>query len=326
MPSASLYPPSGRPVAMGVNGMVSSAHPLASAAGLRVLMDGGNAFDATVATAAALNVVEPYMSGVGGIGVALVYLAGEGRVRALNFSGRAPGAAVPSRLTDETKEGGVLASLVPGNVAGWLTLHETHGSMPRERLFKPAIEYAENGCPVTHFCSEIIKLTAPDLRSHPTSASIILNADGQGPPAGARLRMPQLAATLRRIAAHGLDDFYRGELAQSIVHGNQELGGLFTAEDFAGYEAEWQEPISVDYRGFQVLAPPPNSSAFQVLQTLKLMEAISPSELPYQHPDTLHLMMEAAKLCVADRIKFAGDPDYVTAPLDGLLSAAYAAN
>ena len=319
------YPLPSHPVAMGVNGMVSSAHSLASMAGLRVLVDGGSAFDAAVATAATLNVVEPYMSGIGGIGLALAYVAAEGRVRALNFSGRAPKAAEPSRFTDETRETGILSSLVPGNVAGWLTLHETYGSMDRDHLFQPAIDYAENGCPVTHLNSLVISQLADLLGRVPASASIMLDGAGRAPKPGARLRMPQLARSLRKIAKHGKEVFYQGELGQRIVEANQAMGGLFTMEDLAEYKAEWQEPISVDYRGYQVFTTPPNSSAFQVLQTLKLVESFAGTDLAFQSPQGLHMLMEAMKLCIADRIKYAGDPDYVTAPLGVLLSDAYAA-
>ena len=309
---------------MGANGMVASAHPLASQAGVSVMIDGGNAFDAAVATAATLNVVEPYMSGVGGIGLALAYVAKEGRVRALNFSGRAPLAAVPEAFTDESKGSGILAALVPGNVAGWLTLHETYGSLDRERLFAPAIGYAENGFPVTYINSEIMSQSAATVLKFPASAPIIFDAQGRAPAPGSRLRMPQLAATLRQIAAGGADEFYRGGLARRIVDGARELGSLYSYEDFERYQAEWQEPISIGYRGYDIYSTPPNSSAFQVLQTLKLLETADPSELAFQHPDTVHLMMEAVKLCVTDRIEYAGDPDYVTAPLKGLLSGAYA--
>ncbi len=309
---------------MGANGMVSSAHPLASQAGLSVLIDGGNAFDAAVATAAALNVVEPYMSGVGGIGLALAYVAKEGRIRALNFSGRAPLAAVPEAFTNETKGDGILAAMVPGNVAGWLTLHESYGTLERGRLFAPAIGYAESGFPVTYINSAIIAETADTLLKFPGSASIILDESGRAPAPGSRLRMPQLAATLREVAAGGAETFYRGDLARRIVDGARELGGLYSYEDFAGYQCEWQEPISIGYRGYEVYTTPPNSSGFQVLQTLKLMETAGPAEIVFQHPDTVHLMLEAVKLCVTDRIEYAGDPDYVTAPLQRLLSEAYA--
>ena len=324
MANASIIPPPTRPVVMGVNGMVSSAHPLASGAGLRILADGGNAFDAAVAVASTLNMVEPYMSGVGGIGLALVYVASEDRVRALNFSGRAPKAADPARFTQETKEVGILSPLVPGNVAGWLTLHETYGSMDRPRLFQSAIGYAEDGFPITHLNSSMIAQSAARLSMFP-SASIILGNNGSAPAPGARLAMPQLANSLKDIAKNGMDTFYKGELAEKIVKGNQEMGGLFTAEDLAEYEAQWQDPIKISYRGHEIFTTPPNSSGFQILQTLKTLEGFSSDDLIFQHPDTLHRFMEAVKLSVTDRIRYAGDPDLVDIPLDGLLSDEYAA-
>jgi gamma-glutamyltranspeptidase/glutathione hydrolase len=287
-------------------------------------MDGGNAFDAAVATAVTLGVVEPYMSGVGGIGLALAYVAAEDRVRALNFSGRAPKAAHPSRFTDDSKEAGVLAPLVPGNVAGWLTLHDRWGSLDRERLFMPAINYAQNGFPLTDLGR--FKMASLADRLHPDSASIVFGRGGQLPQVGQLLRMPQLAESLRKIAKHGQDVFYKGELADRIIDANQSAGGLFTAEDFAEYQPEWQDPIGISYRGHQVYTTPPNSSGFQVLQTLKLMEGIDVSDLAYQDSRTLHVLMEAVKLCVTDRIKYSGDPDYVRVPIRGLLSEAYAAS
>ena len=241
---------------MGVNGMVSSAHPLASLAGVRILMEGGNAFDAAVATAAALNVVEPYMSGVGGIGLALAYVAGEDRVRALNFSGRAPRAAEPSRFTEETTQTGMLAPLVPGNVAGWLTLHETYGSLDRERLFRPAIDYAEKGFPVTHLTSRITAKDASRLARFP-SGTIMLDGEGRARRPGSRLKMPQLAGSLRKIARDGKETFYRGELAGLIVKGNQEMGGLLTTDDLGQYEAQWQDPIHISYRESDIYTTPP---------------------------------------------------------------------
>ena len=324
--SPSMYPPPNRPVAMGVNGMVAAAHPLASGAGVRVLAEGGNAFDAAVCTAATLNVVEPYMSGVGGIGIGLVYVASEERVRALNFSGRAPMASTPDTFTDEeANTTGILASMVPGNLAGWLTLHETYGSMDRERLFRPAMEYAENGFPFTYFNHKATSTSAPRLSQFPTSASILLDSNGLAHRPGARVRMPQLGVSLRKMAKDGLEVFYRGEIAEKIVMANREMGGLITADDLAGYQPEWQEPISADYRGYQVVTVPPNSSAFQVLQTLKLMEGLVPD--PSHHdPDTMHLLMEAIKLAVTDRIEYAGDPDHTDVPVAGLLSDRYIAS
>ncbi|MCH7745824.1 MAG: gamma-glutamyltransferase [Chloroflexi bacterium] len=322
MASLSVYPTSNRPVAMGANGMVASAHPLASLSGLRVLLEGGNAFDAAVATAATLNVAEPYMSGVGGIGVGLAYIARENRVRALDFSGRAPGAAEPSMFTEESKRTGVRASLVPGNVAGWLTLHEAYGSMDRERLFQSAIDYAENGIPVTKLNNRTMTRGAPRLSKFP-SASIFLGDNGQPPKAGTLLKMPQLAESLRKIAKGGKKAFYEGELAEKMVKANQEMGGLLSFADLAEYEAQWKDPISINYRGYEINTVPPSCSGFQVLQTLKLMEGFDGDDMIFQHPNSLHLLMEAVKLCVTDRIKFGGDPDLVDIPLKGLLSEAY---
>jgi len=316
------YAPANRPVAMGVNGMVSSAHPLASLAGIQVLAEGGNAFDAVVAIASTLNVVEPYMSGVGGIGLALAHVAKENRVRSLNFSGRMPKAATPDRFTKEALQQGILAPLIPGNLAGWLTLHETYGTMDRERLFQSAIGYAEKGFPIAFISSQIMQQTAEHLRAFPKSADTILDSSGNAHRPGTRLVWPDLANTLKLIAKNGADIFYKGEIAEKIVKTSQEMNGLFTMDDLAEYQVEWQEPISVDYNGYTINTPPPNSSGFQVLQTLKTMEG---SEPRYQTVDTLHRFMESVKLAVTDRIEWAGDPDYVTAPLAGLLSDGYAA-
>ena len=289
-----------------------------------MLMEGGNAFDAAVATAATLNVVEPYMSGMGGLGVALVFVAKENRTRALNFSGRAPRAAEPSRLTEETKRKGILSPLVPSNVAGWLTLHETYGRLDRERLFQPAIDYAENGYPVSQLNSRIINNQSAQIASFTPGPSPLQSA-GRELRQGSRLRIPQLARSLREVAKNGKETFYRGELGERIIKASQEMGGLFAQEDFSDYEAEWQDPIDIDYRGYKIYTTPPNSSGFQVLETLKLMQGFDDKDLVFQHPDTVHLMMEAAKLCVTDRIRYAGDPDYVEIPISNLLSDAYAA-
>ena len=323
MSTSSALKPSNRPVVTGTQGMVSSAHPLATTAGLRVLMDGGNAFDSVVATAACLGVVEPYMSGVGGIGVALAYVAREKRVRVLNFSGRAPKTAEPDRFNDETKQSGVLAALVPSNVAGWLTIQETYGTMDRARLFAPAIGYAEDGFPLMPFNARTIAASADRHARFPDTVAM-LRPGGKPLGLGDRFRMPQLADTIRKIAEGGRETFYRGELAERLVRGVKERKGLLTQDDLASTKAVWEEPISIRYRGFDIFAAPPNSSAFQMLQTMKVMEGFSGADLASEDPGTLHLLMEAVKLCVTDRIKYAGDPDYVKVPLKGLLSDAYA--
>ena len=314
-----------RPVVMSTRGMVASAHPLASIAGLRALMDGGNAFDATVATVAALNVVEPYMSGMGGVGCLLAYVAKEKRTRVLNFTGRAPAAAEPSLFTNENKESGILSVLVPGNVAGWLTLHKTYGRLELERLFQPAITYAEEGFPVTHLNSHLIADGQTRWSAYPSSNKI-LAPHGKAPEPGEKLLQPQLADSLRKVAKGGKGVFYKGELAQRIVEGSKDLGGLLTEEDLSDYDAWWEEPIEINYRGYRVLSTPPNSDGFQLLETLKILEGFATSELAYGSADTLHRQIEATRLAITDRIEYAGDPNHAFIPVTGLLSDSYVAD
>ena len=314
-----------RPVVMSTRGMVASAHPLASIAGLRALIDGGNAFDATVATVAALNVVEPYMSGMGGVGCLLAYVAKEKRTRVLNFTGRAPAAAEPSLFTNENKESGILSVLVPGNVAGWLTLHKTYGRLELERLFQPAITYAEEGFPVTHLNSHLIADGQTRWSAYPSSNKI-LAPHGKAPEPGEKLLQPQLADSLRKVAKGGKEVFYKGELAQRIVEGSKDLGGLLTEEDLSDYDAWWEEPIEINYRGYRVLSTPPNSDGFQLLETLKILEGFAPSELAYGSADTLHRQIEATRLAITDRIEYAGDPNHAFIPVTGLLSNSYVAD
>ena len=316
-------PSAGRPAAVGVNGMAASAHPLASLAGVRMMMDGGNAFDAAAAIGAALNVCEPFMSGAAGVGVALAYAAAEDRVRALDFSGRMPMAADPDEYAEADKNIGIKSALVPGNAAGWITLHETYGRLERERLFAPAIGYAENGIPITRFGAKSIGNSVARLSQFPSAGIFVKN--GAGPREGERVRQPQLAESLRAIARGGKDEFYRGALAKRLIDGARELGGQFTEDDFASYDAEWREPIGITYRGFEIFSAPPNSTGFQLLETLKTMEGFEGADLVFQHPETLHLYIESVKLAVADRIKWGGDPDHVRAPLEALLSGEYAA-
>ena len=322
MPGLSVIPQANRPAAVGVNGMAASAHPLASLAGVRMMTAGGNAFDAAVAVASTLNVCEPFMSGAAGVGVALAFVAAEDRVRALNFSGRMPAAADPEEYAEEDKDVGIKSALVPGNAAGWLTLHETYGKLDREQVFEPAIGYARDGTAITQFNAGSIANSAPRLSRFPSAGIFVKN--GRTPRAGARVKQPQLAESLKAIARGGKEEFYRGELAAQLVKGSQELGGQMTEDDLGTYDAEWCEPISISYRDYEIFSVPPNSTGFQLLETLKIMEGFEGEDLIFQHPETLHLYIEAVKLAVADRIKWGGDPDHVNAPIRGLLSDGYA--
>lgn len=313
-----------RPVAMGTRGMVASAHSLASLAGLRMLMDGGNAVDAAVATAAALNVVEPFMSGLGGIGIMLFHQARSGVTRTLNFGGRTPYAAQPELFNEKTKQVGLLAPMVPGNLAGWLEALEKYGTMSREKVFTPAIEYAERGVPMTHFGYAVWQSNAAKLRQCPHAAATYLTG-GEVPAPGEIVRQPDLARTFRKIVEQGRAVFYEGEIARAIADFCTAEGGLISLKDLRDYQPVWQDVISTDYRGYTVCTAPPNSEGFQMLETLNILEAFDIASLRHNSAEYLHLLIEAVKIAATDRIAFAGDPDLFDVPIAGLLSKEFAA-
>ncbi|MDP9366372.1 MAG: gamma-glutamyltransferase [Chloroflexota bacterium] len=309
-----------RPVVMGTRGMVASAHPLASAAGLRILMQGGNAVDGAVATAAALNVCEPYMSGIGGVGYMLVHTPKDRQTRVLDYVGRSACTAAPEAFErPEEKDIGPKSPLVPGAAGGWLTALAEHGRLDRAAVFAPAIEYAERGVPITLHNAAFFRAAA--ARLSPVARATFL-PDGTVPAPGAILRQPLLAATFREVVAGGQDTFYRGALAERIVGAITACGGLLGARDLADFRPEWQPTVGTTYRGYEVHAPPPPCSGFQYLQTLNLLEGFDLAASGQNSADTIHLMAEAMKLAVADRIAYAARPD---APIAGLLSRAYAA-
>ncbi|MBT4126327.1 MAG: gamma-glutamyltransferase [Chloroflexi bacterium] len=326
----SLFPdgvsPHGRSTrapAIGKHGMVASAHPYASQAGLDVLRDGGNAIDAAVAVAAMLNVAEPYMSGVGGIGIAMVYIAKEKRTRILNFSGHAPNAAHPEMYDNLNAESGPISPLVPGNVSGWTTLHDTYGSLSLSRVMRDGIRYADEGIVLSPFNADMIEENLVRIDQFDTSQkALVIERNGMG--AGSVLRQPDLAKSLAAISEGGQKEFYEGALGDRIQAGLKASGGIISREELAAYRAYWQEPLSTNYRGLEVRVAPPNSSAFQILETLNILSNFD--ELPYGSSDTLHRLVEAVYIAADDRAKYAGDPRHVEIPLDRLLSAEYAAD
>jgi gamma-glutamyltranspeptidase/glutathione hydrolase len=308
-----------RPVVAGLTGAVASAHPLASAAGLDMLKAGGHAVDAVVAMATAVGVVEPYMSGVGGVGFLLLHEAG-GATRVLNFCGNTPARGTPDQFTYETRERGIRAPLIPGNAAGWFEALKQYGRLPAAKVFAPAIEHAERGFPLHPFNVEMIRSSLPRLNP---AGRVIYEAVPLR--VGAILKQPELGSTLRNLAEQGPDYFYRGDLARRIDRFMSDEGGLITADDLAGYRSDWETPIEVTYRGHTVRTCPPNNEGFQILQTLKLLEAFDLAGLGHNSSDYIHLVSEAVKLAVADRIRWAGDPKFSPVPLERLLSDAYIA-
>ncbi len=321
--------PQGRSVVLARRGMVASGHPLASAAGLRVLLSGGNAIDAAVATAAVLGVVQPMMSGVGGDTFLLYYHAAEGRVWALNGSGIAPYAATREFFLDRGYRRmpfrGMLSVSVPGAVDAMVTALDRWGSgrFSLAQLLEPAILYAEEGFPVTEKVSAWIAEAEELLKAHPSTARIYL-PEGRPPRPGEILVQTDLAQTLRWIAQGGREVFYRGELARTIVRHCRERGGLLTEREFAEHQSEIYAPLQTTYRGYRVLTTAPPSQGLILLEMLNILEEFGLSRLGWGSPDSVHPMVEAKKLAFADRLGYVGDPRFVDPPVETLLSKEYA--
>ena len=315
-----------RSTVLARRGMVAASQPLAAMAGLRMLMEGGNAVDGAVAAAAALGVVEPFYTGVGGDLFALVWMDGEKQVRALNASGRAPAAAsldaLRSRGLDEVPYFSPYAVTVPGTVDGWDTLLRTYGSMPLSHVLAPAIGYAEDGYPVSEVIAWLWAAGIRQLSQLPSGAELML--DGQAPRHGQVVRLPELARTLRTIAEGGPEAFYKGGLADKIADFVQSQGGWLAAEDMAAHTSTWDEPISTDYRGVTCWECPPNDQGLAALMALNIAEGFDIRGMGFQTADTYHHLIEAMRLAFADARRYIADPRMAQVPTGELLSKGYA--
>ena len=310
-----------RPPATGRRGMVASGSQHATIAGLQALQAGGNAVDAAVAVAAGLNVAEPFMSGMGGVGIALVYMASEGATRTINYSGHAPNDIDPSTMTRDDMEYGPLSMLVPGNIGGWLTMHDEYGTLPRAKVFEYAIDLAENGVPMTPLMATTIA-DAIDKIDELTESDAAPPLEFSAAEAGALLRQQQLAESMRRVVEGGITEFYEGSLGDEICDGQKAFNGVINRDELAEYRPYWEEPLFSTYRDYEIRVPKPNSSAFQMIQTLNIMEGY---DLEPGTALTEHLMLEAVLKSADDRVKYSGDPRVVDIPLDRLISKDYAA-
>src|SRR5262245_9156133 len=310
-----------RPVVMGKRGAVTSAHPLASMAGIRVLLDGGNAVDAAAVVGAALNVVEPFMSSAGGIGLMMISRGGGRERHVLDFVGPAPQAADPTRATADELAGGPKACATPGNLGGWLAALERFGSMTRERVFAPAIEMAEDGVPLTWMDAQFFEQAQATLARSAEAQRLYLGNGGPRP--GRIVTYKDLAATFRQVAEGGAEAFYRGPIARAIARAVGEAGGWLSEADLAAFRAEWRAPLAIDYKGWEVSTVPPPFSAFQMLETLNILEGCDLAGWGHNSETYLHHLIEAIKLASADRLAYAysGEP-----PTRGLVSKAYAAS
>lgn len=317
----------GRPV-WARNGLVATGQPLATAAGLAVLARGGNAVDAALAVAAVTSVTMPEMCGLGGDAFALVYDARTRTVTAFNGSGPAPMAATVERYRaaghTEMPFEGWWSVAVPGAVGVYLEMHARFGSRPLEELWAPAIRYAREGFPIDARLAANIAAGADKLARDPAAAAVYLAA-GPRPRPGTILRNPDLARSFERVLAGGAETFYKGELARAIGDASRAAGGLLTAEDMAAFEVEVYRPLVTTYRGYRVFETAPPSQGLILLEMLNLLEGFDLAGKSPTDPDVVHLLVEIKKLAFADRNAYLGDPRFVKAPVDRLLSKAYAA-
>jgi gamma-glutamyltranspeptidase/glutathione hydrolase len=317
-------PVSGRSVVATRYGIVASSQPLAAAAGVQMLEQGGNAVDAAIAANAALGVTEPMMNGVGGDLFAIVYLAMTKQLYGLNASGWAATGMDPDFLASKglttMPEFGPFTVTVPGAVAGWDALRSRFGTLGFDRLLAPAIAYAEEGFPVAEVTAGLWQQAETD-----TGTGAIFKATyligGHAPRAGQIFRNPGLAATLRRIAQRGRDGFYSGPTAEAILAVLHEHGGTMTARDLAEYRPEWVTPLHTTYGGWTVYELPPNGQGIAALEMLNIMSRFPLATDGFQSAKAFHVMIEAKKLAYADMLRYVGDPRFARIPVEQMLSA-----
>ena len=317
----------GRSAVLARNGMVATSQPLAAQAGLRILQKGGNAIDAAVATAATLAVVEPMMTGPGGDMFALAYLAKEDRLVGLNGSGFSPEKVdidfFTSRDLKKIPNTGPFSVSVPGAVDGWVTLLEKHGTMTLAEVLEPAIEYAEEGFPV----SEIITSDwAAKVELHGGRADFAeaYLPNGRAPQHGEVFKNPGLAWTYRQLAAGGRDAFYRGEIARRMVEHLNAEGWPISMDDLAYQHSDWVEPIGTDYKQYTLYELPPNGQGMAALEMLNILEGFDLRALGHNSAAYLHLLLEAKKLAFADLDAWLADPERAELPVPTIISKDYA--
>ncbi|MBO1113446.1 gamma-glutamyltransferase [Bordetella petrii] len=310
--------------------VVSTSHPLAAQAGLRMMLKGGNAVDAAIAAAATIVLVEPVSCGLGGDCFAIVWDGKE--LHGLNSSGVAPAAwnveyfkrkygTGPDGLAKQPKRGWDAAT-VPGVVAGWAALHEKLGKLPFADLFEPAIEIAERGYAVPPVVAHKWAAAADELRDQPGYAQAFL-PNGRAPAVGEHFRIPDAAYTLRRIAASGGRDFYEGELAEKIAAFSKECGGAMTLDDLRNYRPEWVKPISKSYRGYELHEIPPNGQGIAALMALGICEHFDLGSMQVDSVLSQHVQIEAMKLAFADLYRYVSDPRTMDVTPQQMLSDAY---
>jgi gamma-glutamyltranspeptidase/glutathione hydrolase len=313
---------------IAMHGMAATSQPLATQVALDILKAGGSAIDAAIAANATLGLMEPTGCGIGGDLFAIVWDAEKGELTGLNASGRSPQSLTLQHFRDLGMERipylGPLTVSVPGAVDGWYELHERYGRLPMSALLQPAIDYADEGFPVTAFIADLWQENVGSREEYKGVKEVYMPG-GAAPETGDIFRNPNLANTYRMIAEGGRDAFYKGEIADKIDAYMAEQGGFLTADDLAAHTSEWVTPVSTNYRGYDVFELPPNGQGIVALQMLNILEGYDLRSMGFGTTKYLHALIEAKKLAYEDRAKYYADPDYYNVPLDRLLSKEYAA-
>ncbi len=309
------------------NGMVCSSQPLATQVGLDILKAGGNAVDAAIAVNAMLGLVEPTGCGIGGDLFAIVWNAEEGKLYGLNASGRSPKSLDIEYFREQGMEKipafGPIPVSVPGAVDGWFELHKQFGSQSMETILTPAIKYAENGFPVTELIGYYLQGTSRRFKDYPNFASTYMPG-GKALEKGDVFKNPQLANTYSILAKEGRDAFYKGSIAKTIADFIKEQGGFLAYEDLESHMSEWVEPLSCNYRGYDVWELPPNGQGTAALQILNIMENFDVRSMGFGSSEYIHHFTEAKKIAFEDRAKFYSDPAFNELPIEALISETYA--
>ena len=309
------------------NGMVATSHPLASQIGVDILQNGGNAIDAAIAANAALGLMEPTGNGIGGDLFAIVWIENEKKLYGLNASGRSPeGLSLEYFKENDFKSipaYGPLPVSVPGCVDGWFELHEKFGKIKMRDILSPTIKYAEDGFPVSELVSHYMKNASNNFKEYPNFKETYYINDST-PKKGQIFKNPDLAKTLRVIAKKGKEGFYEGEVANSIANFIQDQGGFLSYDDLKNHKSEWIDPVSTNYRGYDVWELPPNGQGIAALQILNLLEAYDIKSMGFGSADYIHHFVEAKKIAFADRAKYYADMDFNKIPVEYLISKEYA--
>ena len=309
------------------HGMAATSQPLATQVALDILKKGGNAIDAAIAANAVLGLVEPTGSGIGGDLFAIIWSAEKEQLFGLNASGRSPRSLKLEYFTEKGYEKipayGPLPVSVPGCVDGWYEMHGMFGSLPMEEILSPAINYARNGFPVTELIAYYMQIGTANLKRFPNIEEVYMPG-GKSPQKGDIFKNPALANTLEKIARGGRDEFYRGSIAKTIDKFMKEQGGFLTYEDMARHHSEWVDPISTNYRGYDIWELPPNGQGTAALQILNILEGYDIRSMGFGSAEYIHHFIEAKKLAFEDRAKYYADPSFYDVPIEQLISKEYA--